>query len=185
MNDTTKKKPRVIKRLKFFLAWQEQKERQWLEEMAQNGWLLSTAAPFLYTFEEGEPGAYTYQFDFNPLKKSERQEYLQLYQDDGWEKAAEVGSWFYFRKKGDSRGSREIYTDPVSLKKKYKRLLGFLLLVGGPLLYQLLYWPFFRQDSGAGIRESLFFTILYSFMVIVGSVLLYAIIRTVLLIKKR
>lgn len=121
MNATT------MKRNKWFWPWQDEKEEIWLGEMSREGWhLQSVRLLCCYTFEKGDPASYVYRLDFFLSEKSTFPEYLQIFQDAGWEYLGELSNWRYWRKLAAGSESPEIYTDRESKLKKYKRLLGFM-----------------------------------------------------------
>jgi hypothetical protein len=67
-------------------------------------------------------------------------DYLQLFEDAGWEHVGAMGGWQYFRKEAREGETPEIYTDAASKIKKYQRvllLLVALLPVYSTMLYTL------------------------------------------------
>jgi hypothetical protein len=113
---------------KWFWAWQDHKEEEWLRNMAQQGWHLKTLTlPAFYTFTRGEPRNDVYRLDFI-TSKEDFGAYLQLFQDMGWEHVGTMSGWQYFRKNCPSDATSEIYTDAESKIEKYRRLFGFLLI---------------------------------------------------------
>lgn len=121
---------------KVFFAWNMKKEKEWLEDMARQGYVLKVVKPFIYYFEETEPQDLVYQFDFQILSKSKRSEYLEVFKD--WTYVSNCGSWFYFYKVRSTEKENKIYSDNASKKAMYRRLIGFLLLAAFPLYYQVL-----------------------------------------------
>jgi hypothetical protein len=120
--------PSTIRKFKIFWAWQDEKEEKWLRSMAQQGWqLISPELPGFYTFKRGEPRDTVYRLDFI-TSKMDREEYLQLFTDAGWEHVGEMMSWQYFRKEAKQGENPEIYTDPESKIQKYYRLFGYMLI---------------------------------------------------------
>ena len=118
----------TIKKYKWFWAWQDEDEENWLSNMAVEGWHLKEfAVPGIYTFESGEPRRVHYRMDFIVDRKG-YQNYLQLFKDAGWEHLGEMGGWQYFRKDAEGSNSSEIYTDNNSKAQKYQRLLAFLTI---------------------------------------------------------
>lgn len=118
----------TIKKFKWFWAWEDEKEEDWLAEMSANGYHLnSISIPGIYTFETGASRNYVYRLDFNPDRKG-YQEYFQIFQDAGWEHLCEYGSWQYFRAQAQAGEQPEIYTDNVSKVKKYRRIMLFLII---------------------------------------------------------
>lgn len=114
---------------KWFWAWNDEQEEAWLSEMAQQGWHLTKAGAFgTYTFEKGAPKDVVYRLDFR-LRDVDKEEYLQLFVDAGWEHVGEMNGWQYFRTEVAEGETPEIYTDDASKIKKYQRLLMFLTIV--------------------------------------------------------
>lgn len=128
MNAEGHMEDRSIRKYKIFWAWQDEKEEAWLGEMAQAGWHLQwPVLPGIYTFQAGPPRDDVYRLDFITSNK-DFQNYLQLFQDAGWEHLGSFGGWQYFRKTRQGNEATEIYTDPESKIQKYRRLLGYLLV---------------------------------------------------------
>jgi hypothetical protein len=118
-----------LKRFRWFWAWQDEKEEQWLADMAQHGLHLVTVSPFgIYHFRQGEPGNYIYRLDFQAMKAKDRESYLQLFQDAGWEHVGDMGGWVYFRHVLDGTEIPEIFSDLESKIGKYQRLMTFLVI---------------------------------------------------------
>ena len=123
MNTTT------LTKTKWFWPWQDEKEEAWLGEMSQHGHhLKAVRPPCVYTFERGEPVDYTYRLDYMLADKKKLPEYLQIFQDAGWEYIGELSNWRYWRKRTAPGESAEIFTDRESKIKKYERLLGIMSL---------------------------------------------------------
>lgn len=119
----------TIQKFKWFWAWQDEKEEAWLAEMAQQGYHLeSIKLPGQYTFQQGEPGEYVYRLDFQTVKAKERDSYLQLFADAGWEYIGDMGGWIYFRHAVNGSEIPEIYSDLESKMGKYQRLIAYLVI---------------------------------------------------------
>ena len=117
-----------MKRTKWFLPWQDEKEEAWLEDMSLNGWhLAAVQLPCMYTFDKGEPCRNAYRLDYMMMNRNQLDEYLQIFQDAGWEYVGEMSNWRYWRKKVVSGESPEIFTDNESKIKKYQRLLVIMV----------------------------------------------------------
>lgn len=113
---------------RWFWAWEDEKEEQWLREMAQEGWHLIKPEVFgRYTFEQGEFQDIVYRLDYNAGTK-DKAEYYQLFEDAGWEFVDEMGGWQYFRKENTDGDTLEIFTDNESKAKKYSRVLIYLTI---------------------------------------------------------
>jgi hypothetical protein len=120
---------KTVNRFRWFWAWQDEKEEAWLAELARKGLHLQSVSPFgFYHFRQGEPGDYVFRLDFQPLKAQDRESYLQLFEDAGWDHVGDLGGWVYFRHEIDGAEIPEIYSDQESKIGKYQRVLAFLVI---------------------------------------------------------
>ena len=118
---------KVIHRL--FMAWEYEKEEDWLNEMATNGWNLVDTSLCRYTFEEGTPGEYQYRLELleHGIKSPEGAAYIRFMEETGAEHIATwFNGWTYFRKK-IADGPFEIYSDIGSKIKHLKRIERIVL----------------------------------------------------------
>lgn len=114
---------------RWFWAWQDDQEEKWLEEMSERGFHLMKSGIFgKYEFQKGEPKRYVYRMDFL-AHHQQKKDYLQFFEDAGWEHLGEFGSWQYFRKPAGDETSPEIFTDVRSKIQKYHRVLIFLAIL--------------------------------------------------------
>jgi len=112
----------------WFWAWEDEKEEAYLREMALDGWhFQSVIPPGYYTFEKGISRNDFYRLDFLSNYK-DKEIYLQLFEDAGWNHVGEFGRWQYFRKTAMDDEVLEIFTDNESKQKKYGRILLFLII---------------------------------------------------------
>ena len=119
----------ITTKTKWFWAWQDEKEETWLSEMAKQGLHLEKVTlPGTYQFRKGEPANYTYRLDYQSLKSKDKDSYLQLFEDTGWESVGEMGGWMYFRYKVTDGVAPEIYSDLESKIGKYQRVLTYLII---------------------------------------------------------
>jgi hypothetical protein len=119
----------LIKKIKWFWAWQDDKEEQWLGEMARQGLHLNKPDFFgQYSFTQGKPQEVAYRLDFITSTKK-KEDYYQLFKDSGWEHVGDMGGWQYWRKAIQEEVTPEIFTDADSKTQKYRRLLGFLIIL--------------------------------------------------------
>jgi len=124
---------------KWFWAWEDDKEEQFLEKMAADGYKLNTVQLGKYTFVEDKPAKIKYQLDFKGLGRMKEDEYLQIFEDAGWECIDTLGSWYYFRKEyTDDEPDISIFSDNKSRLEKYWRIIAFLMISGFPLYYNVL-----------------------------------------------
>lgn len=146
--------PTISKRYRWFWPWQDEKEEQWLEEMSRTGSHLKYVhLPCVYGFEQGVPSRYSYRLDYMLTDKSKFNEYLQIFQDAGWEYLGEMSNWRYWRKTVQNGEPQEIFTDTESKIKKYQRLLiimafflAFLVFMGINLIRNQIW---FEADNPA------------------------------------
>ena len=117
-----------LKQFRWFWAWADEKEEAYLREMALGGWhFKSVTFPGYYTFEKGESRNDFYRLDFLANYK-DKDNYLQLFEDAGWDHVGEYGSWQYFRNTAIEGEALEIFTDNESKQKKYSRILLYLII---------------------------------------------------------
>jgi hypothetical protein len=169
----------TIKKFKWFWAWEDEKEEDWLAEMSANGYhLKSIGIPGIYTFDAGASRNYVYRLDFNAGRKG-YQEYLQIFQDAGWEHLCEYGSWKYFRTQAQGGEIPEIYTDNESKVKKYSRIMLFLII------FLPIYTMMLRNLSKAsGLFYEIATVVFFLFMLIYAYAILMFIRRIGQLKKK-
>jgi len=119
----------ILNKFKWFWAWQDEKEETWLQKKSQQGYHLVSVKPFgRYLFKLGDKTDYAYRLDYLTNRK-DRQNYLQLFQDAGWEHVGEVTGWQYFRKHVEAGESPEIYTDVESKVTKYKIFIAYFGII--------------------------------------------------------
>ena len=119
-----------VTRFKWFWVWQDNAEEKWLEKMSRQGYhLTSVSLPCIYTFTRTEPVNYAYRLDYRRFSNNEKEHYLQIFRDAGWEYLGEMSLWQYFRKQEKAGDINEIFTDNASKIAKYRRVLGYLGLL--------------------------------------------------------
>lgn len=136
-------------RLIWFWPWQDDAEEVWLRKMSQQGWRLTHAVIGYYTFQAGQPADYVYRLDYQTPAKKEAPNYLQLFQDAGWEHVTTSGSWYYFRKLNRPDEESQIFTDNESKIAKYNRLLEALALPAAMLVLYMNFIGNFVSILGA------------------------------------
>ena len=89
----------IKREFRLFTIAEYEKEEAYLARKHREGWRLVTAAmPGWYTFEACEPEEVIYQLDYNSTQGEEKEQYLQMFADCGWEYVDEMNGWRYFRK---------------------------------------------------------------------------------------
>ena len=102
-------KKRVIR---FFTNYD--KEEQWLNEMAAQGWHLMDYVWGRYLFQKGKPGEYIYRIQLleNPIDHKDSAAYLEFLEEAGIETVASSLRWVYLRK-GRRRSLRALLRQGV------------------------------------------------------------------------
>lgn len=117
---------------KFRLYYDKDKETQWLQRMANQGWALEEFFLGVYTFVPCEPGEYRCQIDFLE-NGADFEGYRQLMEDSGVEVICRWGRWVFLRKKV-ADGPFVLYTDTESLIRHYGNIRAFFRFFSALLL---------------------------------------------------
>ena len=102
---------------RLFWAWEFDKEEKWLNEMAQEGWLLDGVGLCTYRFAACEPGEYTVRLEMHPLD----QKYIDFMKETGAQYVGRCMQWMYFRKKA-ADGAFDLFSDIDSRMEHLKRI---------------------------------------------------------------
>lgn len=121
------------KEFHWFTIADWEKEENYLTSMHKKGWrFTSVTGVGIYHFEECEPEDMVYQLDYNRSFREEKEEYLQIFHDCGWEFLQEYAGFTYFRKPLKEMKTVEgIFSDDESKLDMVKRIVlgrGLLLL---------------------------------------------------------
>ncbi len=108
----------------FFTIPEYEKEQEWLRKQHQAGWKLTKATlPGFYRFEKCEPEDVVYQLDYNQEGLSQKNEYVQIFRDCGWEHITDMAGYSYFRKPvAQMNGKEEIFCDDDSRMDMIERV---------------------------------------------------------------
>lgn len=119
-----------MKLTKHRLFFNYQREEQWINEMAADGWHLTDFKYIKYSFEKDEPRKYDYRMELlaDPPTSDKGKEYLEFMEDAGIECVTTYSNWAYFRKEATDEPF-EIYTDYESRKKHLTRVITTLAIV--------------------------------------------------------
>ncbi len=115
----------IKKEIKLFNVFQYDEEAAYLREMHKKGWkFVKVSGLGSYTFEECEPEDVIYQLDYNQEGMKEKDEYVQMFEDCGWEYLNDYFGYSYFRKEADemSEGENGIFCDEESRMDLFKRV---------------------------------------------------------------
>lgn len=109
---------------RWWWAWNFDKEEQWLNEMAMDGWTLHDVGFCVYRFEKSEPGEYTIRLEMHHHDSA----YLEFMKETGAEYIGRCAQWIYFRKKS-SLGQFDIFSDIDSRIRHLNNIINMLRLV--------------------------------------------------------
>ena len=111
---------------KWFWDWEFEKEEDWLNGMAQKGWVLESVSFCNYHFIRCEPGEYTVRLEMHP----DDQDYIAFMQETGAEYIGRMMAWIYFRKK-TADGSFDLFSDIDSRISHLNRIGRMLTMICG------------------------------------------------------
>ena len=112
--------------IKFFTIPEWQKEEHYLRNQHKKGWEFVAVDSFcLYPFTKCEPKDVVYQLDYNPESVTQKDTYVQMFRDCGWEYLQNYVGYSYFRKAASEMNEteEEIFCDDASRLEMIKRVL--------------------------------------------------------------
>lgn len=110
---------------KWIWVWEFDKEEQWLNTMAQQGWVLDRLGFCRYEFVKCEPGEYIVRLEMREHDEA----YLSFMADTGAEYVGRMAKWIYFRRKTEL-GAFDIFSDLDSRLAHLKRISWMLRFLG-------------------------------------------------------
>ena len=129
---------------RFFHIFQYEEEAQYLRDMHKAGWEFDDMCIVRYRFRKCEPRDMVYQLDYNKEGMANKEEYLRMFADCGWEHAGDYMGYSYFRKPADEmkEGEEGIFCDDESRAEMagrvFKgRMTPLLVLLSGVIVPQL------------------------------------------------
>ena len=131
---------------KIFYVWEFEKEEDWLNEMALNGWALKSVGLCKYVFERCEPGEYIVRIQMHGPDDA----YVDFMKETGAEYVGRMAAWVYFRKKAEE-GPFELFSDIDSRIAHLKKINLMLMIVCAFNLFWGLYNSFMAARTGVSI----------------------------------
>lgn len=128
---------KIIKRA-FYSVLDYDLEEEFLTDMHRKGYkFVDLDGANKYIFEETEPANYIYKLDFPKTFESEddKEDYLQMFIDNGWEYLDERFGYTYFRKEAGENENLDIFSDNQSKKDVIKRVFWHKIF---PVLFLFL-----------------------------------------------
>ena len=112
------------KAFKFFSIFEFEKEQNYLRKMHASGWKFVKLSGFcIYHFEKCVPEDMIYQLDYNQDGIAHKEEYIQMFNDCGWEYLQDYVGYSYFRKSAsETAGTEEIFCDEDSRSQMLERI---------------------------------------------------------------
>ena len=110
---------------KFFSVPEWKKEERYLRKQHKIGWeFVKVNGLCVYHFQKCEPKDMVYQLDYNPDSTLQKDEYIQMFQDCGWEYLQNYVGYSYFRKPASDMNEteEEIFCDDASRLDMMKRV---------------------------------------------------------------
>ena len=111
---------------KWFWVWEFEKEEDWLNEMAMNGWVLESVGFASYHFVRCEPGEYNVRTEMRAFDES----YVSFMEETGAEYIGRMMMWIYFRKKTED-GPFDLFSDIDSRVSHLDKIGKVLAAIGG------------------------------------------------------
>ena len=111
--------------VRYFTVMQWEQEQESLQKMHRQGWKFTGVTMLgVYHFEKCEPEDVVYQLDYNEEGMKNKEEYLQIFRDCGWEYLQDYFGYSYFRKPATQmNGEEEIFCDDESRLDMMKRVI--------------------------------------------------------------
>ena len=113
------------KQFRWFTIFEYEKEEKYLREMHKSGWKFVKVNGFgTYHFEKCTPEDVVYQLDYNQDGNKNKEEYVKLFSDCGWEYLQNYAGYTYFRKPAaEMNGDESIFCDEESKLLMMERVL--------------------------------------------------------------
>lgn len=113
------------KQFKLFTIFEYEDEQDYLRQMHRSGWKLSKVSGLgMYHFEKCVPQDVVYQLDYNQDGLANKDEYLKMFDDCGWEYIQDYVGYSYFRKAvAESDAAEEIFCDEESKFQMMQRVM--------------------------------------------------------------
>ena len=110
---------------KWIWVWDFDKEEQWLNAMAHQGWVLDRLGFCRYEFVPCEPGEYTVRLEMREHDEA----YLGFMAETGAEYVGRMMKWIYFRRKTEL-GRFDLFSDTESKIAHLDKMCRMLKVVG-------------------------------------------------------
>ena len=116
----------TIREFHYWVLSEYEQEEEYLRRMHNQGWKLAQIdLPGFYTFERCQPEDVVYKLDFRSLRGEDKEAFLSMYREYGWEYLQDLNDYSYFRKSAANASPEdlEIFSDDESRLDMVKRIL--------------------------------------------------------------
>lgn len=140
-------------KLGWFTVPDWKKEEAWLRRQHMNGWeFVHYTPPCFYTFKRCKPEDVIYQLDYNEEGLRQKAEYIQMFQDCGWEYITDATGYSYFRKPASQmKKPEEIFCDDQSrldmIHRVFRGRMIPLLVLFFSIVVPQLFFTHHRAES--------------------------------------
>lgn len=138
---------------KIFTIMEYEQEQEYLREKHNEGWkFIKVNFPGFYYFEKCEPEDVIYQLDYNQEGRSNRDTYVKMFADCGWEYVLDFARYSYFRKPvSEMNGSEEsIFCDDASRLAMMERVFKGRMIPVMIIFCAILIPAFFSVLTSSG-----------------------------------
>ncbi len=122
----------IKRKWRFFSIPEYEEEQEWLMKQHKAGWkLINASLPGIYKFEKCRPEEVVYQLDYNQEGMENKNEYVKMFEDCGWEYITDMVGYSYFRKPVSQMNDKEeIFSDDASKMDMIERVFkGKMILL--------------------------------------------------------
>lgn len=134
---------------KFRWFYNTDKETEWLNHMAEQGWAMTDFCFGFYRFERCEPGEYIYQGDVAEKMFGVSEDYRQFMEETQTEIVCIWGVWVFLRRRAEE-GPFRMYTDVESAIRYYSKIkdcFGTVEAIEAGGLLSGIYWAVMWDSS--------------------------------------
>lgn len=129
---------------RYFTITEYDKEQEYLSKRHKEGWKFTAVTGIgQYHFEKCEPEEVVYQLDYNQEGNINQAEYVQMFEDCGWEYITTYVGYGYFRKPVSAmKEEEEIFFDDSSKLDMMKRIFKGRMIPMFIVFFLYLFWQY-------------------------------------------
>lgn len=164
---------KTFKESKFFSIFQYEQEQEYLQMMHKKGWkFVHVTNSSKYHFEKCEPEDVVYQLDYNREGLEHKSEYVQMFEDCGWEYIMDRWGYSYFRKpKAQMKVDESIFCDDESRLEMMDRVFKGRLSPMVVILFMLIIPQLLLCSTTPAMRPmAIFYFIMFLFYMVIFTI---------------